>query len=178
MANNNFAKDYIDVSTRLMNMREIYPMLSLQQVDMKFITFGGQDWIVYTAAAYRTPDDPRPGIGSAWEPIPGKTPYTRDSELMVAETSAWGRALVAIGAETKNGIASANEVMARQKPETTPKTPPITPKQVMELAEAALAAKDIEALRKAYSTAVEIGVDTAGLQIIADMATDLTPKEN
>lgn len=67
---------------------------------------------VYRARAYRTPDDPCPGIGTAFEPIPGKTPYTRDSEVQNAETSAWGRAIVACGFETKK-IASADEVRNR-----------------------------------------------------------------
>ena len=161
---NNFAKDYVDVATRLREMRETFPQLTLQQLDLKFITFGGQDWVVYTAAAYRTPEDPRPGIGSAWEPIPGKTPYTRDSELMVAETSAWGRALVAIGAETKNGIASANEVKARQA------APKPTPAEIMAIAQAAAAKNDLEALRAAYAQADMIQMDEAGLKRILDMA--------
>jgi hypothetical protein len=166
-----FAKDYIDVAQRLRDMRAIYPELTLQQVDIKFITFGGSDWVVYTAAAYRTFDDVRPGIGTAWEPIPGKTPYTKDSEVMVAETSAWGRALVAIGADTKNGIASANEVEARRGPTRAPK---MTPKDVMELAEVAVAAKDLEGLRRAYSTAESIGMDQVGLDTIKAMAATLT----
>jgi hypothetical protein len=166
---NNFAKDYVDVSTRLREMREIYPMLTMQQMDLKFITFGGQDWVVYTAAAYRTPDDPRPGIGSAWEPIPGKTPYTRDSELMVAETSAWGRALVAIGAETKNGIASANEVKARQVVSRT-----IT--EVMADAFLAFEAKDIEKLRSLYIEAQKANAKDVTLAELRQMAADLAPK--
>jgi hypothetical protein len=52
-------------------------------------------FIAYTCAAYRTADDQRPGIGVAWEPFPGQTPYTAASELMNAETSAQGRAIVA-----------------------------------------------------------------------------------
>src|SRR5690606_40824121 len=66
---------------------------------------------VVVAAAYRTPDDQRPGIGMAYEPYPGRTPYTRGSELQNAETSAWGRAIVAaLAADTRRGIASAEEV--------------------------------------------------------------------
>lgn len=95
-------------------MRVRFPELDMQQVDLKFITFGGIDWVVYTAAAYRTPDDPRPGHGTAWERVPGTTPYTRNSELQNAETAAWGRALVAIGADTKTGIASAEEIESRR----------------------------------------------------------------
>jgi hypothetical protein len=51
----------------------------------------------------------------AWEPVPGKTPYTRGSELMVAETSAWGRALAAIGIATNKSVASAEEVRSARE---------------------------------------------------------------
>ena len=108
--------DYIDVATRIVEFREKYPTGSLQQVDVKFIDFGGSSWVVFTAAAYRTPDDERPGLGTAWEPVPGKTSFTRDSELQNAETAAWGRALVAtLAVDTKKGIASAEEVRNRQQ---------------------------------------------------------------
>lgn len=109
--------DYIDVATRIVEFREKYPEGSLVQVDLQFIEFGKQSWVVYTAAAYRTPDDPRPGIGTAWEPVPGKTNFTRDSELQNAETAAWGRAMVAaLAVDTRKGIASAEEVRNRQAP--------------------------------------------------------------
>ena len=112
--------DYIDVASRLTEMRgdvEVtFPELTMQKVDMQFVNIGGKDYVVYTAAAYRTPDDQRPGIGTAWEPIPGPTSFTKDSEVQNAETAAWGRALVAIGAKTKNGIATAEEVTNRQGP--------------------------------------------------------------
>lgn len=115
--------DYIDVAARIVEFRGKHPEGSLQQVAIDFRTFAGHDWIVYTAAAYRTPDDPRPGMGTAWEPVPGKTPYTRDSELQNAETAAWGRAIVAVlAADTKRGIASAEEVRNRRA-ETPPPTP-------------------------------------------------------
>ena len=114
-----FAKDYIDVSTRIREFKAEYPTGSLQQVRLEFHTIGEQQFVLYVAACFRTPDDARPGIGSAWEPIPGRTPYTKDSEVMVAETSAWGRAIVAAtGADTRlpgGTIASKDEVKARQK---------------------------------------------------------------
>jgi hypothetical protein len=51
----------------------------------------------------------------AWEVFPGRTPYTRGSELQNAETSAWGRAIIAVGAsDSKRGIASREEVRNRQ----------------------------------------------------------------
>jgi hypothetical protein len=72
-------------------------------------------FIVYTAAAYRTPHDTRPGIGVAWEVFPGSTPYTAGSEVMNAETSAWGRAIVAVlASDSKRGVSSREEVRNRR----------------------------------------------------------------
>lgn len=106
--------DYVDVAERIREFKRQYPEGSLQAHLPPYITeAGGKAFVVYSAAAYRTPDDPRPGIGYAWEPVPGRTNFTRDSELMNAETSAWGRAIVALGFETKH-IASANEVRNRR----------------------------------------------------------------
>lgn len=108
--------DYIDVATRIVEFREKFPEGSLQQQDLQFVEFANSSWVVYTAAAYRTPDDQRPGVGTAWEPVPGKTSFTRDSELQNAETAAWGRAIVAaLAADTKQGIASSQEVRNRQQ---------------------------------------------------------------
>lgn len=110
--------DYIDVATRIVEFREKYPTGSLVQQNLEFVKdIGGKDWVVYTAAAYRTPDDVRPGVGTAWEPIPGATSFTRDSEVQNAETAAWGRAMVAaLAVDTKKGIASSEEVRNRQEP--------------------------------------------------------------
>lgn len=127
--------DYIDVAARIVEFRTKHPEGSLQQVTLDFKEVAGKWWVIYTAAAYRAPDDARPGIGTAWEPVPGKTNFTRDSELQNAETAAWGRAIVAaLAADTKRGIASAEEVRNRtadrdapQAPEEPPTFPPITP---------------------------------------------------
>lgn len=115
MAGQKFSMDdYIDVAERIAEFRTKYPEGSLQQVALDFREVNSTWWVIYTAAAYRTPDDQRPGHGTAWEPVPGKTPYTRDSELQNAETAAWGRAIVAVlAADTKRGIASAQEVRSR-----------------------------------------------------------------
>lgn len=113
-------KDYIEVPERIAEFRSKHPDGSLQS---EVLSYPSADYpfIVVRAWAYRSPDDPRPGIGHAAEPYPGKTPYTKDSELMNAETSAWGRALVAcLAADTKRGIASANEIAARQGSPASP----------------------------------------------------------
>jgi len=104
--------DYIDVAERITAFRDKHPEGSLQSEQIQ----APEGFVAMRAYAYRSPDDPRPGIGHAWEPFPGKTPYTRDSELQNAETSAWGRAIVAaLAADTKRGIASADEVRNREE---------------------------------------------------------------
>jgi hypothetical protein len=58
--------------------------------------------------------DPAPGVGMRGSRY-REDPYTRGSELMVAETSAWGRALAAIGIATNKSIASAEEVRSARE---------------------------------------------------------------
>lgn len=168
-----FAKDYVDVATRLKEFFEKYPAGSLSQQSLEFVNIGGKDYVVYTAAAYRTPDDVAPGVGTAWEPIPGVTPYTKGSEVMVAETSAWGRALVALGADTKNGVASLNEVQNRQT-SSVKKTATRDPLEFSERAEAAHKADNIEELRKIYSEAVADKQEESLLKSLEELARSLT----
>src|SRR5271166_3307399 len=122
--------DYIDVAQRIADFREKYPEGTLDTIVLdgnlpfKIVQAEGfekdgsviqQTFVVVVAAAHRTPTDPRPGTGMAWEIFPGRTPYTRGSELQNAETSAWGRAIIAVGAsDSKRGIASREEVRNRQ----------------------------------------------------------------
>lgn len=113
------AEGYIDVATRLAEFREKHPDGSLQPADLaqpyRIESIGDQTYIVVVAAAFRTADDARPGVGMAYEVFPGRTPYTKGSELQNAETSAWGRAIVAaLAADTRQGVASADEVRNRR----------------------------------------------------------------
>lgn len=114
-----WATDYIPVNERIAEFIAKYPDGSLRPLwpdePYRVLGEGETKWLVYGACAYRTPDDPAPGVGLAWEPVPGRTPYTRGSELMVAETSAWGRALAAIGIATNKSVASAEEVRSAQE---------------------------------------------------------------
>lgn len=118
--------EYVDVAERIRMFAEKYPEGSLQgdgffvrDPDEKIIGYH------YVARAYRTAADERPGVGTAYEPIPGKTPYTRDSEVQNSETAAWGRAIVALGFNTKK-IASREEVRARQESDGAANGAPIT----------------------------------------------------
>ena len=111
-----FNDGYIDVAIRLQVLKGFYPEASLQPWNpdkpYEIITLrDGATYIVVVAACYRFPADVRPGVGMAWQEFPGKG-FTSGNELMIAETSAWGRAIVAaIQTETKK-IASKQEVEA------------------------------------------------------------------
>lgn len=120
--------DYIPVAERIALFAQIHPDGSLSRLDrmgnlvpaILYRDLAGADWVEITAFAYRSPEDLCPGVGTAWERIPGTTPYTRGSEIQNAETSAWGRAIVAaLAGDTSRSIASKDEVaqaLARQKP--------------------------------------------------------------
>lgn len=143
-----FMNDYVDVAERIRMFREKYPNGSLQQVSLQFIDFAGKSWVVYTAAAYRTPDDITPGHGTAWEPVPGKSNFTRDSEVMNVETSAWGRAIIAVlVADGGKRIASRQEVAPRQNNVVSPT------EDFLVLAHLEFERGDIEALRGIYKRA-------------------------
>jgi len=110
--------DYNDVATRIAEFRTKWPEGCLRPADLDtpyaIEHIGEQAYIVVVAAAYRTPEDPTPGVGMAYEPVPGRTPYTKFSELQNAETAAWGRAIVAaLAADTRKGVASHEEVRNR-----------------------------------------------------------------
>jgi hypothetical protein len=115
---------YVDVAERIRQLREKHPEAVLRPYDpanpFKVMEIGGREFIIYTAACYRTPDDPMPAIAVAAEPAVGKTNYTRDSEVMNAETSAWGRAIVAALAADTQKIASLEEVRNRKADEAAP----------------------------------------------------------
>jgi hypothetical protein len=106
-------KDYIEVKDRIQLFLEAYPEGSLQG-SWEHVEIAGEVLIVYTARAYRHPLDERPGVGTASEPYPGKTPFTAGSELANSETSAWGRAIVALGIAAHHGVASAQDVRKSQ----------------------------------------------------------------
>jgi hypothetical protein len=102
--------DYIQVNERIIRFKEAFPEGSLQSQIVELT----EERVVMRGEAYRTPDDPRPGVGHSWLEIPGKTPFTRGSEIENAETSAWGRALAALGFEVKRGIASMEEIAIKE----------------------------------------------------------------
>lgn len=162
--------DYVDVAERLRIFAQKYPQGSLQQHSLQFIEFAGKSWVVYTAAAYRSPDDLTPGHGTAWEPVPGTSSFKRDSEVMNAETSAWGRAVLAVLAADSKRIASREEVLNRM-----PVKGSVSPIEDF-IAQAHLEYEkgDIEALRGVYKRAKATrGVSPELLKQIEELAKGL-----
>lgn len=162
-----FMDEYVDVAERIRIFREKYPNGSLQQVSLQFIDFAGKSWVVYTAAAYRTPDDITPGHGTAWEPVPGKSNFTRDSEVQNVETSAWGRAIIAVlVADGGKRIASRQEVSY--------KAPQQPVEDFLVLAHLEFERGNIEALRGLYKRAKATrGVTPEMLTQIEELAKSL-----
>jgi hypothetical protein len=118
--------DYVDVAERIAQLKEAYPEASLQPYNpnkpYEIVQVEGKSYVVYTAACYRDPHDVRPGVAVAWEQIPGKG-MTAGSELMICETSAWGRAIVAAMKTATKRVASKQEVIAAQARQTWAVTP-------------------------------------------------------
>lgn len=109
---------YKQVPDRLRDLKEAHPDARLRPANpdkpFDIVMIDGRTFIVYVAACYRDADDTLPAIGCAWEPFPGLTPYTKNSELQNAETSAWGRAIVAALRSESKAVASATDVRNRQ----------------------------------------------------------------
>jgi hypothetical protein len=92
---------------------ERWPELRIIENRPEVITIADKTFISVTMQAWRTPDDPVPAQATCFEPFPGKTSFTRDSEQMNASTSALGRVLglmMSFGPK----MASAEEVRNRQ----------------------------------------------------------------
>ncbi len=154
--------DYIDVASRIVEFRGKFPDGSLTQVDLQFLNFAGKDWVVYTAAAYRSPEDQNPGIGTAWEPVPGPTRFTKDSELQNAETAAWGRAMMAsLAVDARKGIASSEEVRNRTV-------------EMRDFVSEAAKAKNVEDLRNIYNEARQSNAPKDSLASITALADGFT----
>jgi len=116
---------YVEVKVRIQEFYATYPTGALVTSKVKVFPIDeidGSGRVMVQAKAYRSPDDPHPGVGTSWMVVPGKTPYTNGSEIENCETSAWGRAIAAVGIKIDQGIASAQEIRAKggiEAPSTT-----------------------------------------------------------
>ena len=106
--------DYVDVAERIRIFREKHPNGSLQsEVTIYTDPDGRPTGVLAKAYAYRSPEDIYPGTGHSWMSIPGETSYTKGSEVENAETSAFGRAMVASLTVEAKRVASQDEVRAK-----------------------------------------------------------------
>ena len=103
---------YVTVNERLKMALAKYPDLRVMELPFLVQEINGDTFLWCAVAVYPTPEH-QPTNGSVLEPMPGRTPYTRNSELMVGYTSALGRALGYLGFGIDKGIASNDEVAAR-----------------------------------------------------------------
>lgn len=104
-------ENYVDVPQRMKLFYEKYPEGSLQMdPNIEFKQVGDLLIIIGRAFAFRSPDDTRPGVGTAQEYLPGKTNFTRGSEIQNLETSCWGRAIGSLGIGIDKAIATREEV--------------------------------------------------------------------
>jgi len=106
--------DYVDVPTRLAEALKRWPNLRIQETKPIIVVVDNQQYVEISCTVWRDETDLLPMIAYCWEPIPGRTPYTKGSEMMNASTSCLGRALGFLGMGINKSIASRNEVQARQ----------------------------------------------------------------
>ena len=106
--------DYVDVKERIRLFLEAFPDGRLVTADL-YMTEDpdGKVRVWGKALAYRTPDDPLPGVGHSYMEVPGATSFTRGSEAENVETSAWGRAIGALGIGIAKSIATTDEIDAK-----------------------------------------------------------------
>lgn len=119
---------YVTVAARLTAAFAAHPELRIVETPARIVELADRLFVVGSVTVYRSPDDPLPTVGESWEPFPGRTPYTRDSEAANAQTSALGRALGYMGFGSAESIATADDVArARSRNDASPepkKTPP------------------------------------------------------
>lgn len=107
--------NYVDAATRLKLLFERYPNASVVADPPCIRDIAGRPFIEVTVTIHCNDEHNRMARASAWEPFPGKTPYTSDSEMMNAETSACARCCGLLGIGLKSSIASLDEVRNRRQ---------------------------------------------------------------
>ena len=115
--------DYVDVPTRLAEALKRWPDLRIQETKPIIVTVDSQQYVEISCTVWNDASDLLPTVAYCWEPIPGRTPYTKGSEMMNASTSCLGRALGMKGMGIGKSIASRNEVQARQPATVAPVVP-------------------------------------------------------
>lgn len=104
---------YVTVNQRLLAALERYPDLRVVETPFQIHEIDGTTYLWTAVQVYPTPDH-QPTDGSVLEPVrPDRHPL-KHSELMTGYTSALGRALGYLGFGIDAGIATSDEIQARQ----------------------------------------------------------------
>ena len=106
--------NYVTVAERVAEFYARFPDGSIQ-FEFMGVMDGDPMKMWGVARAYRSADDPLPGIGTASEFIVGKSPYTNGSELQNLETACWGRACASLNIGTSKGLSSKEEVIGSRE---------------------------------------------------------------
>ena len=106
--------NYVTAAERVAMFYEKFPDGTIQ-FEYMGVMDGDPTKMWGVARAYRTPEDPLPGIGTASELIVGKSPYTNGSELQNLETACWGRACASLNIGTSKGLSSKEEIMGSRE---------------------------------------------------------------
>lgn len=116
--------DYVEVSERIAAWYEEYPE---GRIETDIVTMS-EKLVVTRSRVYKSDDDKElpAGVAHSMLAIPGKTPYTRDSELENCETSSVGRALVMAGIPSKS-VASSHEIRTKRSDDAPRDKPPYIP---------------------------------------------------
>ena len=120
--------NYVTVAERVAEFYARFPDGSIQ-FEFMGVMDGDPMKMWGVARAYRSADDPLPGIGTASEFIVGKSPYTNGSELQNLETACWGRACASLNIGTSKGLSSKEEVIGSRERQAPG---PAKPKEVMQ----------------------------------------------
>jgi hypothetical protein len=104
---------YVTVNQRLLAALERYPDLRVVETPFQIHEIDGTTYLWTAVQVYPTPEH-QPTDGSVLEPVrPDRHPL-KHSELMTGYTSALGRALGYLGFGIDAGIATSDEIQARQ----------------------------------------------------------------
>jgi len=120
--------NYVTVAERVAEFYARFPDGSIQ-FEFMGVMDGDPMKMWGVARAYRSADDPLPGIGTASEFIVGKSPYTNGSELQNLETACWGRACASLNIGTSKGLSSKEEVIGSRERQAPG---PSKPKEVVQ----------------------------------------------